>query len=542
MYFSALCRPVRLPARLIRRRRAPAFGVKPSLLSTLFALYTRLLQKTAVTAALTAAAVLCSPAQAIKASAESLAGSNIAVAYRLPGSSDILGVNQHIYFHPASTQKLITALAATLYLGEDFTFDTKLQLQSQAVTQAADGNFRPVLDADGTLHSNVTIKFSADPTLTMDSYRQLLTQLQKKGVKRIDGNVLLDISRVGTPIRAQGWNWADIPSCFTAPASAVILNRNCTFIELTYGEAGSPATPKIPTGLPLTVTSSAIAVNARDYGGDCELEVNLHQGNSYQLDGCIPMDKQGKAFPLSLDVADPVAWGIAWTGKILNGLKIPVSGSISAVRTPANDSVEIARVQSPPLGQMVEYMLLRSNNLYADAIAKNLACEYYSLPATYPRTARALRSVLSQYADINLSTAYIVDGSGLSAHNLLTAAELLEVLTYIRDHDDTLHLIDKLPVAGESGTLHWRASTINPPLKLNVIAKTGTLQNVSNLAGFIRSKSGSLLPFVMFTNAITYTERMRDQVRFKRTASPHLAYERYVLEHIYNEEVMGRDF
>lgn len=542
MRFSALLRPARLLERLKGCRRAPA---APALLT---ALQYHKENKTkapacALHALLAAAAVLCcSPAQAIKASAESLQGSNIAVAYRLPGSSEIQGVNQNIYFHPASTQKLLTALAATLYLGEDFTFDTRLQLQSKAVTAGADGSYSPKLDADGTLHSNVTIKFAADPTLTLDNYRKLLTQLQKMGVKRIDGSVLLDISRVGTPIRAQGWNWADIPACFTAPASAVILNRNCTFIELTYGKAGSTAQPKIPAGLPLEVTSSAIAVNARDYGGDCELEVNLYQGNSYHLDGCIPMDQQGKAFPLSLDVADPVAWGTAWTGKILSSLNIPVSGRIQAVRTPAGDSVEIAKVQSPPLARMVEYMLLRSNNLYADAIAKNLACEYYSLPATYPRTVRALRSILNQYADINLSTAYIVDASGLSSHNLLTAAELLEVLTYIRDHDDTLHLIDKLPVAGKSGTLQWRSSTINPPLKLNVIAKTGTLQNVSNLAGFVRSKSGSLLPFVMFTNAITYNERMRDQVKFKRIASPHLAYERYVLEHIYNEEVMGRDF
>lgn len=510
-----------------------------------------------------------SPALAIKASPEPLQGSNVAVAYQLPGSEVVHGVNQEIYFHPASTQKLITALAATLFLGEDFTFDTRLQLQRKALlnppaepgagASAADSaassaqtaasasaakgeKLQLKLDPDGTLHSNVTVKFSADPTLTINSYRKLLANLQKYGVKRIDGNVLLDISRVGTPIRAQGWNWSDIPACFTAPASAVILGRNCTFIQLENSGPGTIARPKIPAGLPLTVKSDAVAVANRDYGGDCELEVNLYQGNSYHLDGCIPADNNGKPFPLSLDVADPVAWGVSWTEKILNGLGITVTGEIRPERTPANDSVDLARVKSPALGQMVEYMLMHSNNLYADAIAKNTAYEYYSLPATYNRTARALRSILNQYADINLSHAYIVDGSGLSAHNLLTASELLEVLTYIKNHDDKLHLIDKLPVSGKKGTLHWRASTINPPLKLNVIAKTGTLQNVSNLAGYVRSKSGKLIPFVMFTNAITYTERTRDLVKFRRMASPHLNYERYVLEHIYNEEVMGRDF
>ena len=119
---------------------------------------------------------------------------------------------------------------------------------------------------------------------------------------------------------------------------------------------------------------------------------------------------------------------------------------------------------------------------------------------------------------------------------------LLEILAYIKAHDKELDLISKLPVAGKSGTLHWRGSTINAPLKLNVMAKTGTLQNISNLAGFVRTQSGFLAPFVMFTNAITYTERTRDLVKYRRMASPHLGYERYVLEHIYAEKVMGRDF
>ncbi len=487
------------------------------------------------------AAVFCfysAAAFAIAAKAQPLEGAQIAVAYQLPGSDQIYGLNNDIYFHPASTQKLVTALAATIFLGHDYTLKTRLQLQQSAMT--ADG--KPRLGDDGSLRSDVTVRFTGDPTLTINSYRKLLETLHSLGIKKIEGDVLLDISRIGTPIRAQGWNWSDIPNCFTAPASAVILNRNCTFIELTNQGPGSMAQPRIPAGLPLNVKSDAVAVRNNDYGGDCELEINLYQGNSYHLTGCVPADNNGKPFPLSLDVADPVAWGIAWTQKIINGMGIVLTGNVKASRIPAHDSVTIAEISSKPMGDLIEYMLLHSNNLYADAIAKNTAAEYYSLPATYARTARALRSILSQYADIDLSHAYIVDGSGLSAHNLLTANQLLQILSYIKAHDDSLKLIDKLPVSGKKGSLHWRASTINEPLKLNVIAKTGTLQNVSNLAGFVRTKSGALAPFVMFTNSITYSERTRDLVRFRRIASPHQGYERYVLENIYAEKIMGRDF
>ena len=46
----------------------------------------------------------------------------------------------------------------------------------------------------------------------------------------------------------------------------------------------------------------------------------------------------------------------------------------------------------------------------------------------------------------------------------------------------------------------------------------------------------------MFNNSITYSERTRDMVKYRRAPSPHYAYERYVLENIYHERVMGRDF
>lgn len=76
-------------------------------------------------------------------------------------------------------------------------------------------------------------------------------------------------------------------------------------------------------------------------------------------------------------------------------------------------------------------MLHRSNNLYADAIAKTVAAEYYKLPATYSRTTRAIRAVLKQYANIDLGNSYLVDGNGLSPHNLVTPHKMLEILEFI---------------------------------------------------------------------------------------------------------------
>ena len=70
--------------------------------------------------------------------------------------------------------------------------------------------------------------------------------------------------------------------------------------------------------------------------------------------------------------------------------------------------------------------------------------------------------------------------------------------------------------------------------------KLGT--NVSNLMGFMKTKTGARVPFVFYTNSISYDQRTRDLVKYHKISSPHLGYERYVLEQIYDEKVMGRDF
>ncbi|MCR5085147.1 MAG: D-alanyl-D-alanine carboxypeptidase/D-alanyl-D-alanine-endopeptidase, partial [Succinivibrionaceae bacterium] len=195
----------------------------------------------------------------------------------------------------------------------------------------------------------------------------------------------------------------------------------------------------------------------------------------------------------------------------------------------------LASHRSKPLAHLVRYMLVHSNNLYADSIAKNLTYEYLGKTATYTRMALAIRRVLKERAGIDLAEAHIVDGSGLSPHNLITPRQMLSLLEFVKANDSTLGLIDMLPLAGKTGTLAFRASVTQKPLREHVRGKTGTLVNVSNLAGFVTSASGASIPFVIFTNSITHSPRERDRIRNGATASSHYGYERYVLEQIQAE-------
>lgn len=476
----------------------------------------------------------CQSAFALAPDPMPLEGSQVGLAYKLPNSDKIYGKNIDTYYHPASTQKILTALAALIYLGPDYELTTKLDVNRDAI--GANNTLR--VDNTGTLNSDVVIKFTGDPTMRVDHYRTLLSVLKNHKVSRINGKVLLDVTRFGGPSRADGWSWSDLPACFTAPSAPIILNRNCTFAQLSATEIGGHPTPLIPKGTPIDISADVVTVASNDYGGDCILEANLFIDNQYRVTGCVPYQKNKKPWPLSLAVADAERWGLDWTKKVLSDLKISVAGGVEILRIPIQNTVSIAQRSSPKLSELVKYMLQKSNNLYADSIAKNIAAEYFDLPATYYRANRAMRSILKQYANIDLGNVYIVDGSGLSPHNLVNPRIMLAMLDYINKHNDKLGLIEMLPVSGQSGTLHWRVSTFNPPLKEHVFAKTGTLQNVSSLAGFVITKTGARVPFVLFTNSITYSEATRERVKYRRQTSPHYAHERYLLEAIYNEQVV----
>lgn len=475
--------------------------------------------------------------QAIPARSTPLPGTQIGVAYMIPGSNSIYGKNTGTFMQPASTLKVLTALSAVLYLGQDYTLKTALEVPPQNLNQ--NGTLK--LSEGGVLNGNVVVKFTGDPSFKSKDYATLISSLKNLGVKRISGSVILDLSRFGGLSRGQGWSWNDLPICFTAPAGAAIINRNCAFAQLQPHGEGKVATALVPSSVPIGINSEAYGIKSSEYGINCELEANLYRNNQYRISGCVPIQKQNKPWPLSLAVSDPEQWAVDWTNIIFKNHGIHING-IKISHESINNYATLGYIESKPLKELLKYMLYRSNNLYADAIAKNVAYEYYKLPATYQRTTAAIRSILAKYANIDLGNAYFVDGSGLSPHNIVSPEIMLEVLQYINLNDDKLHFIELLPVAGVSGSLHWRASTSQPPLAKNVTAKTGTLQNVSNLMGFIKTKSGHRVPFVMYTGALNYDLRTRDMVKYRRMASPHLGYERYVLEQIYNEKVMGRDF
>ncbi|MCC4265309.1 D-alanyl-D-alanine carboxypeptidase/D-alanyl-D-alanine-endopeptidase [Oceanimonas baumannii] len=418
-----------------------------------------------------------------------------------------------VLMKPASTQKLVTVLAGALALGPDWHYETRLHYRGDV--------------SQGRLTGDLLIDFAGDPTLTRE---QLVSLLRRSGIRHISGKVLLNQYRFTGYNKGNGWSWNDLGVCYTAPAAALILDRNCVQGAL-YARTGSPARATVPAHQPISVSADvAVLKHAEREQSFCELELEMTPANHYHLTGCIGPRKE--PWPLRFAIQDVSHWGKQLTGWALQQTGIQLSGRIEDSRIDASSWPALSSHQSPPFTELAEQILVHSDNLYADSLLRTLGALHFQQPGSFRNGTQAVREILKTQANIDLGPSWLADGSGLSAHNLLRAKDLMAVLLTISQDPRAQWLIARLPVSGESGTLRYRKSVQGPALKGRVIAKTGTIAHVQNLAGFIDTSHGERKAFVLLQNGLSISPEQSDAMAAGKLEWPARRFERNWLEGI----------
>lgn len=210
-------------------------------------------------------------------------------------------------------------------------------------------------------------------------------------------------------------------------------------------------------------------------------------------------------------VADPPAVAATAFATALASEGIEVIGTPAPGKAP-DRAPELGRVESAPLGQIVEKILLTSDNEGAEVLSRQVGLAT-SGDGSWRGGADGVRTTLTGLG-VDLSADEVYDGSGLSRENLLSATTLLAVLRLAGSEQQPglRHVISGLPVAGFSGSLAFRFTSEALPARGYVRAKTGTLSGVSALAGVATDRDGSPLAFVLLADevALADTEAARD--------------------------------
>jgi D-alanyl-D-alanine carboxypeptidase/D-alanyl-D-alanine-endopeptidase (penicillin-binding protein 4) len=400
---------------------------------------------------------------------------------------------------PASTAKLFTAAVSLATLGPSYRIPTRV---------LADGPLR-----NGRLEGRLILYGMGDPTLgtatSTDWADRLAGQLAAHGVRAVHGDLIADDRYFAGPSFGSGWEAGDLQSWFAVPSSALSVQENVVDLAITPGRvAGAPVqiqfTPA-DAGFPVAGALTTSATHAHS-------DINLYRApgeGTLHVFGNIAARSPPQHFRLALP--DPALLAGRRLRQALLDHGIRITGKVQALHWPQDDAAllvkanVLAEVHSPPLFDVLQQGLKRSQNLYLQNLLLAVgANEHATVPDASPGFAstesyaiRAMQRLLAQIG-IPASASQIAEGTGLSRRDLVTPDAMARLLVYLaaQAHADALQ--DALPDAGIDGTLTSRMR--GTAAAGNVRAKTGSMMYVHCLAGYVTSAAGERLAFAIMLN------------------------------------------
>jgi len=416
---------------------------------------------------------------------------------------------------PASNMKLFTTAAALYYLGPDFRFNTFL---------VATG---PI--SNGVLEGDVVIYGTGDPTFSnrfgssLRVFQAFADTLAALGVKEIRGDVVGDGSYFEGPGAAEGWQTSYMNASYAASAGALSYAENIATLQVKPGaQAGwRPEVTLVPGGEGIAIVNQATTVAGR--GGRIDAMRIAYDG---------PIVVRGsigaRAAPVvrAVPVSDPARLTAAVFREVLQRSEISVTGGVRSVQSeaespvtgrstfaPALDSQQPVRVlavhTSPPLLDVLEIINKKSHNLMAEQVLRTVgrvAVGEGTVAAGY----RAVQHMLEQEGGDAALRMY--DGSGLSVMNRASAQDFIELLDVMSKSPMYQTYLETLPQAGASDGLRRMYRT---GAEGNLRAKTGTIDRVSALSGYVTAANGERLAFSIISNNVPSTwmaKRVEDAI------------------------------
>jgi serine-type D-Ala-D-Ala carboxypeptidase/endopeptidase (penicillin-binding protein 4) len=402
------------------------------------------------------------------ASDRSLEGASVGIAILDVDSGRLLAaVNEHLSLNPASNAKLYTAAAALATLHGNHRYETTLSGR-----------------LEGDTVSDLGLRGYGDPSLTTADLWAMVEELKEYGVKRVQGDIRVDQrfyddSTTPPAFEQQPNEWAS----FRAPVSAVALDENCITMTVRPSSPGGSARVEFqPPGF-VDVDGS---IRTAESGGADTVELTLSAAGprlAAKVAGAIAADSRLVRYTRRTE--DPRLLAGYALKALLEKADVKASGEVKLA--PAEGHV-LAKHASAPLSSLLYALGKQSDNFYAEMIFKSLGGEAKGRPAKSGAAAEVVTRWLEKIGASDQGVV-IKNGSGLFDANRVTAYSTVELLRWaFRDPGVQPEYVAQLSVGGVDGTLHKRFRS--DLTKRRVRAKTGTLDDVISLSGYVLRDGG----------------------------------------------------
>lgn len=414
--------------------------------------------------------------------------------------------NAEKYFMPASNMKNFTVATAIEKLTPDFRFVTSIYAPS-------------AIDAAGTINGDLRIfgrgdismsyRFNGDSEKSLDGFADKIIAL---GVKRITGDIVGDDSYFrGFPIPG-GWEWDDLQWWHGTEVSALTLNDSVIDISVKPGPQGYACSvsmkPYNPVMRVRNLCLTAAAGTQRTLSVHKELDQNI-----LEISGTVPLNDKG--YTGSISVSRPAELFAALLKQKLVEKGVTVNGNYRFEKRidgslPAG--IEIGKFESLPFASIAANTMKPSQNMYTETLLWTLGEQARNANAapgngvpvsTADSSELGIAAVKKFLTEIGIAPDGVVqsDGSGLSRHDLITPEAVVQLYRYMANQSKFSQVWrDSLTIGGVDGTLRNRFRGTRA--QANVRGKTGTIDQVSALSGYVKTAAGEEFAFSMVVNGV----------------------------------------
>ena len=373
---------------------------------------------------------------------------------------------------PASTFKVLVGATALATLGPSFRFPTTFEAGADP--------------QDGAIPGDLYLVGSGDPALTRDDLLAGVGALFHAGVREVHGAIVADASVFAGPEVNRGWDPDDLQYGFAAGTSALSLDQGTVEFHLVPSSVGAPA--HIITRPPTTMVRTSGAV-ITSYTTLLSIERDPAR-NDFTFSGRIAAGAE-QSFWRPVTQLALYAAGTART--MLRARGIQVDGGIGTGIAPLAPFV-VWRHRSPPLSEIVQQMFLESNNHFAEQLLRAVGVTRGL--GTGANGEAVERAVLARDG-VPAEGLRVVDGSGLAPGDRIAPLTLALLLSRTAAEPVGRVFIAAFPRVGIEGTVKWRRLTDG---RGRVRAKSGHIENVNALAGFVQTRRHGRVAFAILVN------------------------------------------
>lgn len=382
---------------------------------------------------------------------------------------------------PASTLKMITLAASLDTLGPDYEFKTQLYKNTS---------------------NELILKLGADPFLRSSNLKELISAAKAKKIIAPKA-VYIDDFVLDSTEWGEGWQWDDDLNPLMSKFSSYNLDGNLLKIIVAPTSKGAPANIYTAKFYPTTFMNLVTT-------GD-ESYITISRNNSISPDLLTVEGTVKGQITKQIPINHPKRYFILRLEDAIRDEKLDYYGKFAQKKIPSSNVYLVSEV-THPIEPAIEQILKNSNNFVAETVFKIAGGQYVNNTGSLANSLKMLNAYFEK-TGLNTEDIKIVDGSGVSKNNIITADFMSEFLVKQADCEC---FVNSLPTSGE-GTLKSRMLYF----KDNLRAKTGTLADVSAIAGYITSRSGKTYAFDIMINDA------------KSKTSDKKSLEEYILRDIY---------